>query len=98
MPRHEFLRSGFFEAVHGPGPTAWRPVLPDDPRWLGRCYDDDSLVTQIAGTIVPRDIRGEILRAPTSSSTMPGLVTRMLEDRSSDGRALSHGHHMVTWA
>lgn len=80
VPRHEFLRSGFFEPVDGPGPTAWRPVLPDAPRWLGRCYDDDSLVTQIAGTIVPRDIRGEILRAPTSSSTMPGLVVRMLED------------------
>nr|WP_246259097.1 ATP-grasp peptide maturase system methyltransferase [Streptomyces typhae] len=53
--------------------------MPENPRWLKRCYDD-SLVTQIAGTIVPADIRGEILRAPTSSSTMPGLVVRMLDD------------------
>ena len=37
-------------------------------------------MTQIAGTIVLEDIRGWILRAPTSSSTMPNLVVRMLED------------------
>ncbi|WP_073952870.1 ATP-grasp peptide maturase system methyltransferase [Streptomyces kebangsaanensis] len=80
VPRHEFLRGGFFEMVEASAPTAWRPVMPDDPQWLGRCYNDDSLVTQIAGTVVPGDIRGEILRAPTSSSTMPGLVVRMLED------------------
>ncbi|MET7764528.1 ATP-grasp peptide maturase system methyltransferase [Streptomyces sp. NPDC005393] len=80
VPRHEFLRGGFFERADSPGQTAWQPVLPDAPQWLGRCYDDDSLVTQIAGTIAPRDIRGEILREPTSSSTLPGLVVRMLED------------------
>ncbi|WP_319023105.1 ATP-grasp peptide maturase system methyltransferase [Streptomyces phaeolivaceus] len=80
VPRHEFLRGGFFERAEGPGRTAWQPVLPDDPRWLGRCYADESLVTQIAGTIAPRDIRGEILREPTSSGTLPGLVVRMLED------------------
>ncbi|MEC4015078.1 ATP-grasp peptide maturase system methyltransferase [Streptomyces sp. H27-D2] len=80
VPRHEFLRGGFFERIDGDGPTAWRPVPADGPRWLERCYDDESLVTQIAGTIVPADIRGEIMRAPTSSSTMPGLVVRMHED------------------
>ncbi|WP_249926162.1 hypothetical protein [Streptomyces aureocirculatus] len=80
VPRHEFLRGGYFERINGPGATAWSPVMPEDPPWLARCYDDDSLVTQIAGTIVPADIRGEILRSPTSSSTMPGLVVRMLDD------------------
>jgi methyltransferase of ATP-grasp peptide maturase system len=80
VPRHEFLRGGFFEQVAGAVPTAWRPVLPDEDGWLERCYTDDSLVTQIAGTVVPGDIRGQIMRAPTSSSTMPGLVVRMLED------------------
>ncbi|WP_018557331.1 MULTISPECIES: ATP-grasp peptide maturase system methyltransferase [unclassified Streptomyces] len=35
---------------------------------------------QIAGTIAPGDIRGRIFREPTSSSTVPGLVLRMLED------------------
>ncbi|MEH0579160.1 ATP-grasp peptide maturase system methyltransferase [Streptomyces sp. B21-108] len=80
VPRHEFLRGGYFERTDSPGPTAWQPVFPDDPGWLGGCYQDASLVTQIAGTIVPRDIRGEILREPSSSSTLPGLVVRMLED------------------
>lgn len=80
VPRHEFLRGGFFDTVPGDGPTSWTPVMPHDPGWLERCYSDDSLVTQIAGTIVPADLEGRIFRAPTSSSTMPGLVVRMLED------------------
>jgi len=90
VPRHEFLRGGFFEQVEGSVPTAWAPLLPDDPRWLERCYDDDSLVTQIAGTIVPGDVSGQIMRAPTSSSTMPGLVVRMLEDLQVDDN-----HHVL---
>jgi methyltransferase of ATP-grasp peptide maturase system len=89
VPRHEFLRGGFFEQVPGSAPTEWRPVLPGTPHWLTRCYDDDSLVTQIAGTINPRDIRGEIMRTPTSSRTMPSLVVRMLEDlQVQDGNAV----------
>lgn len=80
VPRHEFLRGGFFEQAPGPGPTARQPVLPDSDAWPESCYRDESLVTQLAGTIVPADIRGQIMRAPTSSSTMPSLVLRMLED------------------
>ncbi|MFD9482464.1 ATP-grasp peptide maturase system methyltransferase [Streptomyces sp. NPDC059991] len=80
VPRHEFIRGGFFDRIDGNGPTAWTPIMPDAPLWLERCYEDESLVTQIAGTIVPGDLRGEIMRAPTSSSTMPGLVVRMWED------------------
>ncbi|KJK50082.1 ATP-grasp peptide maturase system methyltransferase [Streptomyces sp. NRRL F-4428] len=81
VPRHEFLRGGFFERIDAPGrPTAWTPVMPDNPRWLSACYTDHSLVTQIAGTIEPGDLRGEIARLPTSSGTLPSLVVRMLED------------------
>ncbi|MCX5381139.1 ATP-grasp peptide maturase system methyltransferase [Streptomyces sp. NBC_00091] len=80
VPRHEFLRGGFFDRIDGHGPTAWTPVMPETPRWMERCYEDESLVTQVAGTVVPGDLRGEITRAPTSSSTMPGLVVRMWED------------------
>ncbi|WND33929.1 ATP-grasp peptide maturase system methyltransferase [Streptomyces sp. BB1-1-1] len=76
VPRHEFLRGGFFRRFG----SAWRPVPADREGWLDLCYTDDSLVTQIAGTIVPSDIRGEIRREPTSSSTLPSLVVRMLED------------------
>ncbi|MDX3078621.1 ATP-grasp peptide maturase system methyltransferase [Streptomyces sp. MI02-7b] len=78
--RHEFLRGGFFRRVEDSAPTAWEPVMPDHPEWLTACYRNESLVTQIAGTIVPGDVRGQILREPTSSSTVPGLVVRMLED------------------
>ncbi|MFJ7127422.1 ATP-grasp peptide maturase system methyltransferase [Streptomyces sp. NPDC098101] len=79
-PRHAFLRGGYFRRVDDAGPTGWEPVMPEDPAWLPAAYADDSLVTQIAGTIAPGDIRGRIFRSPTSSSTMPGLVVRMLEE------------------
>jgi methyltransferase of ATP-grasp peptide maturase system len=78
--RHEFLRGGFFRQVPGAVPSAWAPVLEGAEGWLEGCYADESLVTQIADTIVPADIRGEIMRPPTSSSTLPSLVLRMLED------------------
>ncbi|MFB7908815.1 ATP-grasp peptide maturase system methyltransferase [Kitasatospora sp. NPDC056076] len=93
VPREAFLRGGWFDAVPGSAPTAWRPVMPDAPGWLEQCYRDESLVTQVAGTIVPGDLRGEIMRTPTSSSTMPNLVVRMWEElRVEDGhRVLEAG-------
>ncbi|WP_251096663.1 ATP-grasp peptide maturase system methyltransferase [Streptomyces sp. Caat 7-52] len=80
VQRHEFLRGGFFRLVPGSTPSAWSPVLEGSDGWLQGAYADESLVTQIAGTIKPTDIRGEIMREPTSSSTLPSLVLRMLED------------------
>jgi methyltransferase of ATP-grasp peptide maturase system len=80
VPRHEFLRGGFFRRAVGTDFTAWESVREGDAGWLEGCYTDESLVTQIAGTIVPEDIRGRITREPTSSSTLPSLVLRMLED------------------
>ncbi|MET9817553.1 ATP-grasp peptide maturase system methyltransferase [Streptomyces sp. NPDC006355] len=80
VPRHEFLRGGFFRRAADTTVTAWEAVHEGDDGWLESCYADESLVTQIAGTIVPEDIRGRITREPTSSSTMPSLVLRMLED------------------
>ncbi|MEW2129816.1 ATP-grasp peptide maturase system methyltransferase [Streptomyces sp. NPDC005435] len=77
--RHEFLRGGYFRPVPGTSPTAWAPVLETDEEWLAGCYADQSLVTQIAGTIRPEDVQGTITRQPTSSSTLPSLVLRMLE-------------------
>ncbi|MEW2806723.1 ATP-grasp peptide maturase system methyltransferase [Streptomyces massasporeus] len=86
VPRHVFLRGGFFRRAVGSDFTAWESVREDDPGWLEGCYTDESLVTQIAGTIVPEDVRGRITREPTSSSTLPSLVLRMLEDlRVEDG-------------
>ncbi|MFF5984441.1 ATP-grasp peptide maturase system methyltransferase [Streptomyces olindensis] len=87
VPRHEFLRGGFFRRAVGSDFTAWEPVRQGDPGWLEGCYTDESLVTQIAGTIVPEDVRGRISREPTSSSTLPSLVLRMLEElQVEDGR------------
>jgi methyltransferase of ATP-grasp peptide maturase system len=80
VPRHEFLRGGFFRRAVGTDFTAWESVQEGDKGWLEGCYADESLVTQIAGTIVPEDIQGRIMREPTSSSTLPSLVLRMLED------------------
>ncbi|MDQ0748135.1 methyltransferase of ATP-grasp peptide maturase system [Streptomyces africanus] len=80
VPRHEFLRGGFFRRAVGTDFTGWESVREGDAGWLEGCYADESLVTQIAATIVPEDIRGRILREPTSSSTLPSLVLRMLED------------------
>ncbi|MET8454133.1 ATP-grasp peptide maturase system methyltransferase [Streptomyces sp. NPDC005209] len=80
VPRHEFLRGGYFRRLPGTSPTAWFPVMDDSEDWLPLCYSDESLVTQIAGTIAPRDIQGAILREPSSSSTLPSLVLRMLEE------------------
>lgn len=80
VPRHEFLRGGFFRRVPNAFPAAWQPVPEGSAAWIRGCYADESLVTQIANTIVPADIRGDILREPTSSSTLPSLVVRMLEE------------------
>lgn len=79
-PRHRFAPGGYFLRSDSPGPTAWRPVLPEDPEWLQGCYSDAALVTQIANTILPRDVRGEIMREPTSSSSMPSLVAFVLQN------------------
>ncbi|MDT0344796.1 ATP-grasp peptide maturase system methyltransferase [Streptomyces litchfieldiae] len=81
VPRHKFLSGGFFRSVPGSSPTAYAPVLPDEysEGWLSLCYADESLVTQIAGTVVPRDITGTIARQPSSSSTLPSLMVDMLE-------------------
>ncbi|MFJ8232454.1 ATP-grasp peptide maturase system methyltransferase [Streptomyces sp. NPDC094448] len=80
IPRHEFLRGGFFHRTDEGGRTGWEPVRPENETWLSACYSNESLVTQIAGTVVPADIDGRIHRQPTSSSTLPGLVVRMLEE------------------
>ncbi|WP_181727274.1 ATP-grasp peptide maturase system methyltransferase [Streptomyces sp. PT12] len=81
VPRHEFLSSGIFRPVPGSSPTAYGPVLADErsDAWLALCYSDESLVTQIAGVIEPRDITGTIARLPSSSSTLPSLMIDMLE-------------------
>ncbi|WP_436776104.1 ATP-grasp peptide maturase system methyltransferase [Yinghuangia sp. YIM S09857] len=81
-PRHRFVPNGYFVAVPGSTPTAYRPLLPwEHPaEWLAGCYEDIALVTQVANTVAPGEVRGEILREPTSSVSEPGLVAFVLDE------------------
>lgn len=78
-PRHLFTPQVTTTTADG-----YRELCGDDPadqdEWLSLIYSDESLVTQTrahaAGYTRPS---GAALRVPTSSSTMPSLMVRMLE-------------------
>jgi methyltransferase of ATP-grasp peptide maturase system len=80
VPRQRFLLPGVFTAAED---GAWQPVTPEQvgaQAWLELAYTDESLVTQLDGSTVAAEVSQPVPGSPTSSSTMPGLVVRMLED------------------
>ncbi|MFE7129357.1 ATP-grasp peptide maturase system methyltransferase [Streptomyces sp. NPDC057638] len=82
VPREVFVPE-FFRRSDGPQGTRWTPASPDTgstDAWLEEVYRDETLVTQLNGDVHPGDVDGPVGGDPTSSSTLPGLVVRMLED------------------
>ncbi|MEV6984184.1 ATP-grasp peptide maturase system methyltransferase [Sphaerisporangium sp. NPDC051017] len=75
VPREVFLGERVYRRVDSPHGTDWEPIsTAADEKWLGLAYQNVTWVTQF-------DERDDAVRgAPTSSSTLPGLVVRMLED------------------
>jgi methyltransferase of ATP-grasp peptide maturase system len=84
VPREAFLTGRVYRRVAGSGPSWWDPVTPEQvgqDYWLDLAYQDVTWVTQLDGTGVPSTgIPGPPPGIPTSSSTLPSLVVRMLED------------------
>ena len=80
VPREDFLPAGIFQPDNSGEYTAWKPIRPDMPGYLDLVYEDQSWVTQLDGETVPAQAAGPVEGAPTSSSTLPSLVVRMLEE------------------
>ncbi|MDX3003589.1 ATP-grasp peptide maturase system methyltransferase [Kribbella solani] len=88
VPREAFL-AAFFRPIEGSVETLWEPVtadLVDGSERLELIYRDETWVTQLDRTVTPEQSPPAVAGVPTSSSTMPGLVVRMLEElRVEDG-------------
>ncbi len=81
VPRHVFLPAFFRDAPGPDGITRYVPVSRDtgSDEWLKLTYQNKTWVTQLDHGTTLTD--GEpVTGTPTSSSTLPGVVVRMLED------------------
>ncbi|MFC6886537.1 MULTISPECIES: ATP-grasp peptide maturase system methyltransferase [Actinomadura] len=82
VPRHLFVPEFFRRTETSDRGTLWAPISSgrDPEQWLDLAYRDETLVTQLDRHITPHDVTEPVGGDPTSSSTLPGLVVRMLED------------------
>lgn len=80
VPRELFVGDAVFlrDAVRGDLWTAVRRAEMDESDWLGLVYTDETWVTQVDG-ILAENASGAVTGSPSSSSTTPSLVVRMLE-------------------
>ncbi|WP_406285842.1 ATP-grasp peptide maturase system methyltransferase [Embleya sp. NBC_00896] len=77
IPRECFLGA----AVFRPNGSSWEPVRrveSGEEAWMRLAYSDETWVTQVEG-IRAADAAVSLVGNPTSSSTLPSLVVRMLE-------------------
>lgn len=82
VPREVFIPA-FFERIDAPDQTMWKPITPElvaQRERLELTYTDETWVTQLDHHTTAFDTRVPIPGVPTSSSTLPGLVVRMLEE------------------
>lgn len=91
VPREVFLG----DAVFRPNGAQWEPVRRDhagNERWLQQTYTNATWVTQVDG-ISASNATEPVPGRPTSSSTLPSLVLRMLElaEIRDDSRVLEIG-------
>lgn len=96
VPREPFLRPGVFLTDET---GQWVPTSPQqvgEPAWTEIAYRNDSLVTQLDGHLTVNDVDGPLWGDPTCSSTIPGVVTSMIDELDLDhmpdeGRVLELG-------
>jgi protein-L-isoaspartate O-methyltransferase len=82
--RHVFLPRYLHEEEPGSIPAQWRVVEGTNPHyhheWLTSVYSDTTLIVELKGQPIPPERGGGSHPIVTSSSTMPSLMMRMLED------------------
>lgn len=83
VPRHLFVPRFYEQVIGTDGMPYWTPVTAEHSgtgTWLEKVYSDTTLVTQLNGNDDSWDRLEPVLGGtPTSSSTLPSLVLRLLD-------------------
>ncbi|MFI6741154.1 ATP-grasp peptide maturase system methyltransferase [Nonomuraea sp. NPDC050451] len=79
VPRELFVGDAVYRYRAGQGRVAVHRSEMDPEDWLALVYTDETWVTQVNGVMAEDATRPMGILLPTSSSTLPSLVVRMLE-------------------